>query len=163
MAILLTSNRAELSFRDAGKEISRFAVYGILLTAANFDASEALWATLVSKIQAITLGELVKEKYANDEDYEYAVPSNGANRETKLLVQYMDSVTTKRFTCTIPTLNPDPSVVLYDSNYNAKDVVLMTSPTPMTEFIAAFEAFVTNPETGNLCTILGLKVVGRNI
>lgn len=160
MAIVATYNPASISLRDAGNEVSIFKVVGPTLTAENFDASEALWSTLVTKAQALVLGTLVKEQYANDEEYSYSLPTNGAARELKLLVQYVDNTTSKRLTCTLPTL--DPTKPVYVANINAKDVVRVDTPVAITDFITAFNAFATNPETGNACTVIGLKVVGRN-
>lgn len=160
MAIVATNNPAELSFRDAGNEISSFRVFGATLTADNFDDQEALWSTLVTKATALCLGTLVKEKYANDETYSYVLPTNGAAREIKLLIQYIDNTTSKRLTATLPTINPATPV--YIANINVKDAISVTTPTAITDFITAFNAFVVNPETQNAVTVIGLKVVGRN-
>lgn len=160
MSLVQTNNPAEISFRDAGNEVSAFRVFGTVLTAANAVAKEALWSTLVTAAEALALGTPVHERYLNDEIYSYDLPTNGAARELKLLVQYIDATTSKRLTCTLPTL--DPTIPAYVANINARDVVQIDTPDAITGFIAAFNAFVVNPETGNACTVIGLKVVGRN-
>lgn len=154
-------NPATISWRDAGNEIGSFSCYGPLLTAANFDANSDLFDTLVTKAQALVLGSRVKEIYEAEKLIVGTQPTNGAARETKLLIQYRDTTTLERFTATLPTLNP--ALPLYVVNENAKDVVRLDSPTAVTEFITAFNAFAVNPRTGNAVAIIGLKVVGRNV
>jgi len=41
--------------------------------------------------------------------------------------------------------------------------VQLDTPTEVTDWITAFEAFAVAPRTGNAVTVKGLKVVGRNI
>jgi len=152
---------AEISYRDAGNEIGSCRFFGTELTAGNFVAKIALWATLLSATDAITLGLRIKDVYNDESIYGGVQPTNGAARETKLLVQYQDATTGAKFTTTIPTL--DPTLPDYVINVNAKDVVLLDSPTEIADWITAFEAFAVNPFTGNAVTVVGLKVVGRNI
>lgn len=152
---------AKVSYLDAGNEIGVMGFYGPELSAANFVAKSALWATLLASIDALALGNRVKDVYNDESLYNVSQPTNGAARELKLLVQYKDATTGAKFTTTIPTL--DPTLPDYVINVNARDVVLTTSPTEVTDFITAFEAFAVNPITGNAVTVIGLKVVGRAI
>jgi len=151
---------ASVSYRDAGNEIGTASFYGKELTAANFDDQIALWATLLTKMDALCLGRRSKDVYNDESIYAYGQPTNGAAREIKLLVQYQDTVNGQQMTTTIPTLNL--TIPIYVVNINAKDVVVMTGPTAITEFITAFNAFAVNPRTGNLVQVTGLKVVGRS-
>lgn len=151
----------EISYLDAGNEIGRMQGYGSSLTAANFDAKVALWATLLTKTDAITLGARKKDVYNDESLYNVAQPTNGAARETKLLVQYADAVNGQPLSLTIPTL--DPTLPSYVVNVNAKDVVMLDAPTEIAEWITAFEAFAVNPRTGNAVVVKGLQVVGRNV
>jgi len=151
---------AEISYLDAGNEIGTTRFYGAILNAGNIVARTALWATLLTATDAITLGARKKDVYADESLYAVTQPTNGAARETKLLVQFQDGTTGERMTTTIPTLDPDlPEYVV---NINAKDVIRVDTPTEITDWIDAFEAFVVNPRTGNVCNVVGLKVVGRN-
>lgn len=147
---------ASITLYDAGNESSTFQCWGADLDAAGFDAAESLWATLVTKVTALKLGAIGRTRYGNDIIYDWTQPTNGAAREIALVVQYKDSTTGQRLTCRIPTL--DPTIPDYVVNVNAKDVVLLTSPTAITEFITAFNAFAINPYTGNACEVIGLKV-----
>lgn len=150
---------ALISYLDAGNEIGTMRFYATDITAANHDAQVALWATLLSATDAITLGERVRDVYDDESLYSVAQPTNGAARETKLLVQYADDTNGQRMTCTVPTL--DPTIPTYVINVNAKDVVVLDDPASIAAFIAAFEAFAVNPRTGNGVTVTGLQVVGR--
>lgn len=151
---------ASITFRDAGNEPGVFRCHGAKLTAANFTAKQALWATLVSAVDALALGQKEKSVYGVESTFSWSQPVNGAAREFKLLVQYKDATTGQRLTCTIPTL--DPTIPDYVININAVDVVELTSPGEITDFITAFEAFAVNPATTNAVVVIGLKTVGRN-
>jgi len=153
---------AEVSYLDAGNEIGMSRFYGLTLTAANFDARTALWATLLAALDAVTLGARLKDRYNDETTYLVAKPTNGAARELKLLVQLRNAVTGRRFTLTIPTL--DPTLPVYVDNISARDAVEMTTPAGITDLIAAIEAFVVDPlAEANAVNVIGLKVVGRNI
>lgn len=152
---------ATISYRDAGNEIGTMSFYGSILSAANIVAKTALWATLLTATDALALGRRCKDSYNDESTYAYGQPTNGAAREIKLFVQYQDVTTGQRFTTTLPTLNP--TLPEYVVNENAKDVVVLSGPTEVTAWIAAFEAFAVNPITGNAVNVTGLKVVGRNI
>jgi len=152
---------AVVSYMDAGREIGTARFYGLTLTAANYDAQIALWATLLTKMDAITLGARTKDHYNDETTYSVAKPTNGAARETKLLVQMVNDVTGQRFTFTIPTL--DPTKVTYIDNESAKDAIILTAPVEVTDLITAIEAFVVDPRgEANAVSVIGLKAVGRN-
>lgn len=156
-----TYQPAEVSYRDAGNEIGTVRFYGPLITAANHDAKAALWATLLTAMDAITLGSRVQDSYNDQSIYNNLdQPTNGAAREVKLLVQFRDATNGQRMTCAVPTL--DPTVPEYVVNVNAKDAILLDSPTEIADFIAAFEAFAVNPRTNNAVEVVGLQVVGRS-
>lgn len=152
---------ASISYLDAGNEIGTQRFYGASLSAANIVAKVALWATLLTATDALALGNRVKDQYNDESLYAVSQPTNGAAREMKLLVQFKDATTGEKMTTTVPTL--DPALPEYVINVNARDVILTTSPSEITDYITAFEAFAVNPRTGNAVTVIGLKVVGRNI
>jgi len=152
----------EVSYIDAGGETGRMQGYAKLISAANFDAQESLWAALLAAVDAVTLGARQKDRYNDESIYSVARPTNGAARELKLLVQMVDDVTGQRFNFTIPTL--DPTIPSYVQNISARDAVVTTTPSTITDLITAVEAFVVNPRApGNAVTVIGLKVVGRNV
>lgn len=151
---------AEVSYKDAGNEIGTMRFYGPIISAANFTATVALWATMLTKLDALALGARVKDRFNDESIYDVDQPVNGAAREVKLLIQYKDATTGERYTTTLPTL--DPTLPEYVQNINAKDVILTTSPTEITDLITAFEAFAIAPRTNNPVEVIGLQVVGRS-
>ena len=156
-----TYQPAEISYRDAGNEIGSCRFFGAVISAGNIVAKTALWATLLTATDAITLGARTKDVYNDETIYGTTQPTNGAARETKLLVQFQDVTTGAKMSTSIPTL--DPTLPDYVINVNAFDVVELGTPTEIADFIDAFEAFAVNPLTGNAVVVVGLKVVGRNI
>lgn len=148
---------ASLSLVDAGNERGTFKVFGTVLTAGNFVAQTGLWDTLIGTSMALVLGAKARMVYGNVHNYDYDQPTNGAAREIALLVQYKDGTTGQRFTAKLPTL--DPTIPDYIVSINAKDVIKVDSPSAITDFITAFNAFVKNPYTTNACEVIGLKVV----
>lgn len=147
---------ASLSLRDAGNEPTSFRVWGTVLTAGNFVAKQALWATLWAASMALVLGAKTLTNYGDQISYDWTQPTNGAAREIALRVRYKDATTGQRFTAKLGTL--DPTLPDYVVNEDARDVVLLTSPSEITDFITAFNAFAVNPFTGNACVITGLQV-----
>jgi len=148
---------ATLSLRDAGNEAGAFTVYGAILTAGNFAAQQTAWAAVVDAAMALVLGAKASTYYGNKVDYVWDQPTNGAAREIALLVQGRDATTAQRQTAKLPTL--DITIPDYVQNINARDVVLMDSPTAIDTFVTALEAFWKNPYTGNTVNVIGLKVV----
>ena len=151
---------ASATYRDAGNEDGRFRCYGALLTTGNIVAQTTAFNALLAAMDALTLGVRVKSNYGNETDYAYTQPTNGAARELKLFIQARDDTNGQLVTCSLPTL--DPTLPDYVININAKDVIRIDSPSEITDFVTAFEAFAINPRTGNALVVQGLKVVGRN-
>jgi len=159
-----TQNKATISIRDAGNEIGTFSCIGADITAANRDAQDTLFQSLVTAVAALTLGAITKTSYISQVTQATTQPTDGAARELKLLVQYQVSSGANagaRWNTTVPCL--DPSKVSYVINVNAKDVVDPTVGTELLAFIDAFEAFAVDPANGTGSVIVvGLKVVGRS-
>lgn len=163
-----------LSFRDAGNEIGTVSGCAVAIdgddNSSNLGTQQGLWATFITKTNALLLGNPVKREYYVTQDIANALPTNGAARELKLLVMYQCTATGKRYTMSFPTLNP--TIPLYINNVSVKDAVRTDSPTAITEFITAFNAFVVAPDipsdgdgvyaTNPAVTVIGLRVVGRN-
>lgn len=150
---------ASITYIDHSAEKSVMQVYGLPLTAANFDAQVALWDDFWDAVDDITLGQTVQRHYANLDTFAYTVPaSNLAQREMKLLVMYQDDTNGQRFTCTIPTIDLSKLTFLT----GAGDNVSLTTGTEVIALKAAFEGFVVNPVTDNGVIVTGMKFVGRN-
>lgn len=155
----------EIAYMDAGNEVGRFSAYGTQITnddaTGNIEEATTAFNALVTAADAITLGVRPRQRYYSEQIFTVAQPTNGANRETKLLVQFRDATTGQRFTATVPTL--DPTIPEYVQNINVKDAVALDSPAAIVTFVSAFEAFVQAPTTHNAVEVVGLRVVGRNI
>jgi len=162
-----------VSFRDAGNEIGTASGTARVVigtdAASNIQTQVTLFDTFITKMDVLTLGAQTRQQYVNENTITNAQPTNGAARELKLLVQYQATNTGKRYTLSIPTL--DPTIPVYVINVNAKDVIQVNTPAAISEFVTAFNAFVVAPDIPNVagvyaidpaCTVIGLKVVGRN-
>jgi len=152
-----SGTRAGITYYDAGNEPGNFRMFGFDLTAATFDAEQALWTAVMDACDALVLGAKAKSYYGNDLIYLWSQPTNGAAREIALLIQGTDNTTGQRLTLKLPTI--DPTIPHYVENINAKDVVLLTEPTEITDLIDALNNFWINPYTGHQMTVVGLKVV----
>lgn len=153
---VLLGNNARISYRDAGNEPGALQLWGADVTAGNLVAQTALFTTLIGAADALVLGARSGQSYANDVNVVWDQPTNGASREIALLIQYRDATTGQRFTAKLPTL--DPTIPEYVVNLNARDVILMDSPSEIADFVTAFNAFAINPYNGNACEVIGLKV-----
>lgn len=148
-----------LSFEDYSKERSNMRIVITQLTAGNVAAQEALLGTLLSAIQAITLGAVRTETvlWRKDEVDVAAVTDPLAQREIKALVGYHDDVTGKKYRVEIPTLDLVTVGLVAGS-----DLVDLADP-QAAAFVSAFEAVATDPDTGlNTVTVDYIRFVGRN-
>lgn len=152
----LLGSPAHISGIDAGNEAYNFSIFGALLDDANWVAQQALWATLITKSTALQLGAKKTAQYGNEVHYAYSQPTNGAAREIALILQCKDTTTQERWSYRLPCINPATPV--YVINSDAKDVIRTDTPTAITDFITAFNAFAVSPTTGNAVNIYGLRV-----
>lgn len=168
-----TYHQSLISWWDKSLEQGRLEVFGAVVTATivsaavvNFTAQATLFAALVTAANDMVLGTLRSARWVN-ESITNAFPiqddiDQGATRELKLLVQYIDNTSQKRYTATLPTL--DLTKVTYLPQ--AGDFVAITTEqgasAEVVAFVAAFEGYAVASATGNAVTVVGLKVVGRN-
>lgn len=163
-----------IGFLDAGNEIGTLTGTAIGIdgddNSSNLGAQTGLFATFRAAVDAVTLGATATADYYIKQVLSPAQPTNGATRELKLQVLYRCTATGKRYTLTIPTL--DPTIPLYIQNVSVKDAVRVDSPASIVTLISAFNAFVVAPDipsngegvyaTSPAVTVIGLRVVGRN-
>lgn len=148
-----------LSFEDYSAEKSTMRIVLPALTAGNIAATESLLATLLSAIQAITLGAVRTEtvKWRVDDVDIAAVTDPLAQREIKALVSYHDDTTGKKYRVEIPTLD------LVTIGLVAGSDLVDLGDTQAAAFVAAFEAVAMDPDTGlNSVTVDSIRFVGRN-
>lgn len=153
-----TTQRGSISALDAGGERASVSFYLTLLTTGNIVAQTAKWATLMTAWDALFLGARYLDKYADSTSYPVARPTNGAAREIALKLITRDATTGQTWNYYLPTL--DLSLIEYDPNYGAKDVVDL-STTELAAFIAALEDLgLKNPYVyANAMTVVGAQVV----
>lgn len=136
---------ASASYVDAGGEIGHTSgMYGKVITAGNEVAQAAAWATLLGTMDALSLGSRKSDRYNDKTTYDVGRPATGA-RELALQVIFHDTVNGQRWRAVVvPVL--DQSLITYNPNVAAKDVVDMTT-TEVAALITALEAFpIVNPE-----------------
>jgi len=153
-----TKQQGSISALDAGGESASVAFYLTIINAANAAAQTTKWATLMDKWDALFLGARQRDKYVDLTTYAVSRPTNGAAREISLKLIARDSTTGQTVNYYCPTL--DISLISYDPNYGAKDVVDLTT-TELAEFITALEDLgLKNPyDYANAMTIVGAQVV----
>jgi len=151
----------EISFRDKGGEVGNMGVYGIPVEPADETAMITAATAFKSALDAATLGVIVQWSYGGIQTIvnpSGKASSPSAQRENKLLIRYHDATNLKVMTASIPTIDLPNLVFETDAN----DFVSLSSPSFMSGLVTAWQAFVTNPETGNLTIVDSAQYVGRN-
>jgi len=161
------------SYLDAGNEIGTMRGTARVVVGDDDDSNIAsqndLWDDFLIATAALVLGTNVQTSYINVGHSAPTPPTNGAARELKLLVMYRCAATGKRYSLSIPTLNP--TLPLYVQNVSVRDAVRTDAPTEIANFITAFNLFVVAPDIPYLSGayainpavgVIGLRVVGRN-
>jgi len=147
-----------ITINDYSNEKSSFQVNSIVLTAGNFAAESTEAAALVSAVEALTIGEVVKQTLNQIVLDAPAIPSNVyAQREVKWSVAYQGDTSGKLFNVEIAA--PDLTDNLVD-NTDLADL----SSTDWAAFVTAFEAFARSPDDlTETVTVISARLVGRNI
>lgn len=160
MPILAAGTRqaGSIGYIDAGGEKASCHIWLPVITAANEAAQSTAWATLLTAADALALGSRYRDAYVDETTYAVLRPANGAAREIALKLIARDAATGQTWDIRLPTL--DISLIEYDQNAAAKDVVIMTT-TEVAAFIDALEAMpLKNPYNyANNGTIYAASVV----
>lgn len=139
----------------ANAKSSSVKVYSPALSAANFDAQEALRAAFETAVDAVGIGTAGSEKFLATESTVAKTPSANplAQREVKWLVSMVESGTGNPVTFTVPCA--DLSLLSADGeNMDA------TAP-EYAALVAAVEAFVRSND-GNTVTVTSIKFRARS-
>lgn len=149
------TSRLTLTVRDYSNELSTVSLPGLDLTAANFDAQDALWDALQTAIDAIIIGIISDRKLlAQDIDVSPDLPTNAfAQRELKWLVRWVGNVTGQH-TSEIPT--PDATLTLAGTDNLNLGVGAGAA------FVTAFEAVVRD-EGDASSDVQSVILVGRKL
>lgn len=153
-----TSQKGSIGAIDAGGEKASVSFWLPVITAANEVAQSAAWADVLTAWDALFLGNRYRDQYNDTTTYAVGRPINGAAREISLKLIARDGTTGQTVDYYCPTL--DLSLISYDPNYGAKDVVDLTTD-EVAAFITALEAMpLKNPfNYANNMTIVGAQVV----
>lgn len=155
-----TRAKASASFLDAGGERGSFSMWAPVITAANEVAQSAAWGAVLDAFNDLVLGARVKDSYVDVTTYAVARPTNGAAREIALKIIFRSSATGQTWESYLPTLNQ--AIIDYDSNYGAKDVVLLSS-TEVAALVSALNAMPPkNPYDATYAdngAVVGMQVV----
>lgn len=155
-------HKASITYGDVTEETSKLEFYTGAITALSIAGFLANFGTMQTVTDALTLGTRRKQQWIGDDtvvtnDWP---TDNNAQREKKLLVEYMDTVTEEIFTLTIPTV--DLEVVAFVPG--GGDAVLFEgagATEEVTDWVAAFEAIARTPRSdANAVEVVGMRFVG---
>jgi hypothetical protein len=153
----------DIAYRDIAGRIGHVKGFGALITAANRDAQQTLFSTLVTKTSALVLGQLAKNSYAEETIVSSDLPATNCVIGLKLLIKYVDSTNGQRYRLTIPTL--DDTLMAFATG--ARDIVLFSgagAPVVMTDWVTAFEAFAIPSEQPTHAVIVSqCSVINRGV
>lgn len=156
----MTPASQAITFADFGGEKSTVHFDIDELTAANFDANNGLMDALLTQVQNITEGVVIRRTrtvFSLGAGSGEASDPN-AQRERKWRLIYEDDVTAKRYQREIPTakLTSGAQGTLLPNSDDAN-----MAATLWVDFKTAFDAIVTSPDD-NACSLISARHVGRN-
>ena len=142
---------------DYSREKSSVRFNTVQITAANFDAQMTAMLDLRNAIDGITLGAIQSERRVAQNNVLTNVPplSTTAQRESKWLAVYVDTVTGLLYRNEIPTADP----ALLSNN---SDRITSFPAGALGTFKTAFEAVVRSP-AGNTTSLQYLEFVGKRL
>lgn len=149
-----------LTVRDYSKELSRFSVNYSPITALNIGDILTQWGALKTATDAIILGVLANEQLVLDNTILSAgVPTSPfAQRELKMVVNYVGNTTGKKFQIEVPT--PDLEAL----TLNNTDEVVLADSGVMASWVTAFETIAKSPDDpAEGVTVTTAFIRGRNI
>jgi len=145
--------------RDQWNKIGTQRFFAKPLTAANYTAQQALAATYRDALAALCLGQIASWVYGEENLVSAAIPTNGALRKVKLVIGYWDTTTFQKFSTSVPTVDDDLTVAIP----NTPDIVEADTPSEMSDFVAAFQAFaVPYNQPTHAVQIYRLAIQGRS-
>lgn len=150
------TSRTNFTIEDYGAERSSFAVAGIPISSANYDAQQTAVIALSDAIEGIIIGALRQRAFTSQVAFPDVTPiaNQFAQRELKWFVTYRDTVTSEIQSCEIAT--PDLSLLVPGTDF------MNTASGAGLTFVNAFESFVRSRDN-NPVEVQGVRLVGRNI
>lgn len=164
MPPLGSSHKSRIVYGDVTEETSAVEIYNGAITAVSIGGFLTQFGTFQTATDAITLGTRRQQAWIGD----LTIVSNAwptdkaAQRESKLLVDYRDTVTEEVFQLTIPTIDFD----VLNFVPGGGDAVLFAGAGASAAIIAwvtAFEAMARTPRSdANAVEVVAMRYVGRN-
>jgi hypothetical protein len=143
---------------DFSNERSSAKIYNGAITALTIAGFLTEFAQMRAAIAGITGGVMASESWIGDHTVLSNIPptSEFAQREVKWLVRYIDTVTSKKYTLTLPCANPTGRLV------TGTDIANL-GQTEIAAFVTRFESFARCPDSdANAVEVQSLQFVGRN-
>lgn len=164
MPALGSVHKSRIVYGDVTEESSAMEIYNGAITALSIGGFLTQFGNLQGATDAITLGVRRQQSWIGD----LTTVSNlwptdrAAQRESKLLVDYRDTVTEEVFQLTIPTI--DFSVLNFVPG--GGDAVLFAGAganAAIVSWVTAFEAMARTPRSdANVVEVVAMRYVGRN-
>jgi len=157
-------HKASITYGDHTQETSKFEVYVGAITALSIAGFLSAFGNLQTAANALTLGSVRKQQWVGDDStISNEWPTTPlAQRENKLEVEYMDTVTEEIFRVTLPTVDLTKLVFVPGGG----DAVLFAGDDASDEvkaFVTAFEAIGRTPRSdANAIEVVGMRFVGAN-
>lgn len=145
------------TYQDYSGEKSTAQVNIVALTAGNIAATLTAVDVFSAAMDAVTLGNPVKETIVAEENQTGSgnAGSAFAQRELKWLVTYKDNTTNDIYTAEIPC--PDLALLVPGT-----DLMDIGTGTDGETFVNQWEALVKS-RNGNATTVIQIRAVGRNL
>jgi hypothetical protein len=154
------AGEAQFSVQDFSQEKSSASFVTRQATSANFDAIAAEIAALLAAIQGVITGNVNKTRFvAQVNTVDAGAPATpSAQREMKWLLQLQDDSTGSYIQREVPTADITTAGLLIAGT----DVADLTNAA-WVAMAAAIDGIFLNPATGNTVSLVGARLVGRNI
>lgn len=158
-------SKVNLTYIDNSKERTTFSVPVPEIDALNHDTEITLIGNLQTAMDALTLGAPAKRSIVHsDVDYVYTVPTDvNANREVGVMFTLQGTSEPKnkvRATIGAPDLADFPFVAAQSDIVEAPFSGLSAD---LTAAIAAMEAVIVHPVSGETMTVQRMEKIGRNL
>lgn len=154
------THKSVFTIMDRGEEKSPHTFFNGAITAVSLPGFLTDLGAYRTALDAIIIGVIHKEKWVGDETVLTNVPpaSNLAQRELKILLQYVGDTSQKKFT--IEVACPDLAAL----TLVGKDDVELADAGIMAAYVTAFEQIARSPDDDTeTVTVTGARIVGRNI
>lgn len=157
-------HKTSINYGDVTHETGSFTMFTGAVTAVSIGGYLTALGAIQSATDAITLGVRRSQSWTGDlTTVTNAWPTDrSAQRESKLLVQYQDSVTEKPYTLTVPTIDYSKLNFVVGGGDNVEFAGANAS-TEIKAWVTAFEALGRSPDNDqNTVKVIGMRFVGSN-